>query len=1704
MENFKNYILNQDITEIKKNLKIKIFDFFYAMISMKNSTSLFELYFFYTIETIQLISFAFSLPNKSLWKISDNINNILSELLSGFRLSPLLNYTNQKIVTIIFFVIFVLILTFFILLIMQILFRKENSSFYNKLLYFTQLIMPLLTIVLYLPINEQILSCFDCKGNSLHGYEEKIECYKGFHLLFIILSIIAVLLCLGYTTLLTYFYFYPFVTAKVTMKLTSSVDIFLLITKLIYIIQNLFITNEYISIAILLLSSLFLIHSQNKEPVYSNYNLELFLNLRNIIILWTYFVLLIAKICYNTKIKGVIYLLIIGYPLVIYSSIMFYNNKNNKFDFDNLDNNNINICIARIRLLVKLIDSFLRENKNNYKNKENHDYKNDLLLKGIIKIHTEICLSEECPLTKFIENKGNYNLQKQCLLNYMANYFKDKIKKFPNNILIRMQYIQFNYDQKYSLNNIKTTLEEIKKIKYDMNYEYILYCQKKEISKIKVKDSNDDNDDEKEKLITEQNYQKLKNLISNSSKLYSEFWAIFAANITNNLNTQKLFKLGEKLNIYLKEINCLWEKNLKNKKLDINNENNAKLYSRFLLEILWDQNKSEAVQKKINEERNIQLYNKALEKNPNQFDNINNFEIQDYIIYISSNEKGKTNIINYSNSLINLIGYKKSELLNKPIEYLMPSIFIDGHSKKIEEYIKNSNSQKNNDNNTFHGKDNKKIFILIRNKMGYLVPFNASFNLIDNNDFTNNFIIKTNLDYRDVKSMYAYYLLTKPDFSLEGISSSSVHLGLSLDLLKKYVIKLNILIRTNGNDNINLYENYQKYINEGEKITWVDPGIIYPKNDNSKLKDIPLQELIYKSNKTTLFLQIYEMKYSENKIIGFIFKLFEKKNVKNKKDIELKKFIPDLNNQIILFDLLNLNYIRAKIVKEKTGFRNLRDKDKDTQISNSSNINIKNSIRNRKKGKIKLSDPNLPQESSEEESVEVAITKDKIFELQTKYSNDIKSFINILPFYGNEISLIKQRPNREKYSTGKAQEPQIKIDLNKFIKLLELKLKEKPNLYKKIKNMRKGKKFNNNVENNNQAEENYIHSNINPNMNKNIGIIEDINRDFKGNASVSFINLINVSSIKLVKIVDFFIYFFLIVITIIQFILSYYYFVRNLKQYSYLNYSYRMLNDISYIKYFVSEGIFLNDIPIYPTLLNTPKSIFLAKIKERLSEFGDELTDLIYQFNNPTIELPSKYAEYTSKTNLTLKTNNEISKTEEHPFFSAINKLTTSLFYLISSDKDEINMENKYAYELMMNLLDSYYKAFQNIIFIMTEFFDEKSKDLKFYNLILFFTSFFVSAVYICLFYRMVVRLEKDREKPLNLFLTIKNKVFEDLKNSAENFSNKLLNKLFRIEENEEESQYNYNRINIENNDINIAKFKALNEYKSLNKKENSFLNYFIQLILVYGIFNIIMLLQYLNNLFLYNGIHNYIEIYDATYISEIYLITRVNIMKQYFYISNCSIFGLDEENEKNKFLNTFLHMDQQLEKTIKETSRTKSFLKNNYKVFFESYFYRDFTELIKDDISAAGIGNEILSNLEEYTNTGLGTIFLKLFEILRYLNIKYLIDPKRNMNKGLSSLMIHAGWFQVHRLLIGIFRPLCKKVDEIICSYYRSFINQKFEQNITIYIILLVVISLYYWIIWKRHEREFIDSIQKSFDLINLMPEEIKNIIINKLNENN
>ena len=97
---------------------------------------------------------------------------------------------------------------------------------------------------------------------------------------------------------------------------------------------------------------------------------------------------------------------------------------------------------------------------------------------------------------------------------------------------------------------------------------------------MQLNDISEGNEEEKEKLEIEQHFKTFKNLISNATKLYVEFWSIFSANITNSLNTSKLYKLGEKLNGYLKEINHLWNNNLRYKKMSFENQNIIQLYSR--------------------------------------------------------------------------------------------------------------------------------------------------------------------------------------------------------------------------------------------------------------------------------------------------------------------------------------------------------------------------------------------------------------------------------------------------------------------------------------------------------------------------------------------------------------------------------------------------------------------------------------------------------------------------------------------------------------------------------------------------------------------------------------------------------------------------------------------------------------------------------------------------------------------------------------------------------------------------------------------------------------------------------------------------------------------------------------------------------------------------------------------------------------------
>ena len=613
---------------------------------------------------------------------------------------------------------------------------------------------------------------------------------------------------------------------------------------------------------------------------------------------------------------------------------------------------------------------------------------------------------------------------------------------------------------------------------------------------------------------------------------------------------------------------------------------------------------------------------------------------------------------------------------------------------------------------------------------------------------------------------------------------------------------------------------------------------------------------------------------------------------------------------------------------------------------------------------------------------------------------------------------------------------------------------------------------------------------------------ENINKDFIGNASFSLMNTFNINSTIIIKYIDFCIYLFFITTSTIEFILSYKSLTDNQLRLNYLSNSFKIINDIAYIKYFITQAIIANTTKSYD-FNQIAKNQYISYIKTELADYREELTNLFDEFSNVKVKYSKEYNIFFSNKTINLKTlSNGIQIEEEQPFMHALNKLTTAAFYLSTmSENESINITNKYSYELMFNLFNGYFMSFQELINIIIKDFTSETKKLGNISIIIFSITLTISIIFIILFWKMMTKLDNDREKPINLFLTIKKKVFEDLKNSAESFSNKLLNKFFGNEENEEESQQEYIS-NVKPNDINIAKFKALNEYKASINKKSSFLFYFIQVLFLFIIYNLFILLKYINASFYYRNSSKFSNIYEESQFSQISLMCQVNIIKQYLYNNTIPIFTYKGKEIKYIFNFYFINMANQFGRTMIYSSKMDSFLNHQYKEDYKKYVYQDISDFFRKEIKDNILNNDYaIGYIANKSENGFKQINMEIFEILRFLYIQYFINNTRN-DDNISPFSFDNTWINIEILIINFVRPWYKNIFKLLDSSYISFAEDIKLMYILVYIIFIVVISLYYWIIWKKYEENFINLIKKSFDLINLIPDEIKNIIVLKLNE--
>ena len=987
--------------------------------------------------------------------------------------------------------------------------------------------------------------------------------------------------------------------------------------------------------------------------------------------------------------------------------------------------------------------------------------------------------------------------------------------------------------------------------------------------------------------------------------------------------------------------------------------------------------------------------------------------------------------------------------------------------------------------------------------MGYIFTLFASFTILDDNDYSDSFLVKTKLENKQSKSEYAYYVVTNTEFTIENISSSAINLRLFLDLLKKYVVKMDILVRTENDKNLNLYEKFNEYEEEAKEVTWVFPDIIYPKDNIQQKKDDEIEELIEKSHKKKFNLQIKPINFNGNENIGFIFKFTEISIKKNKKKINNINYIPKCNQNLIMFDLLNLRYFRTLLVENKSGLRNYRNPEYENE-----KINIENNKselkKNTKKNKKSLAIEEEDDYSDNSDKNVVLLTKQKILELQVHNYIEIKNFIFSLPLYGSDVILERFRPNGDKYSASKITESLIKIQISNFCKRIDEKFRIEQN--KKRKKMKNIHEINNHIESPKSSNtDNYLFSSTassSQELPKRTSTLqnEEMNKGLSSDSS-KLINIFKSNTIKYIQILINCSFIGTFVLILIEFMITYKHINKLKKKIDFLHNSYIILNDILYTKYFLTEGVLaltLNNInKIYPSVSSFGNiSMYLTHITTQLALNRQEFTETYDSFSSN--ELCKEFKDYMENTKINIYTLTvNIEDNLELLFNSAMTRISSSINDLVSNPL-LMHMGNRNTYELMYNLINEYYINWEKATIILYN--DSiKATQLNIPLLAIVLGYLAISFIIIIVVLKLLSIFSLDREKPINLFLTLKKVVFENLKNSAENFSNQLLNKFFGNEDIEEESQQDY-QSNIQPSDINIAKFKAANELGSSIKKGFYYMKTLL-IVIIFLLLNLIyFIIKYIDFRNRMNNVEKFILLLDKTNCAQIDLILSVDIFKSYLF--NKSIPILNEKNTDNIFLDCFLNLTDKFEDSILFITKTNSFLSGDFLQKYKQYFLGNFTELLDKDII-----DSYKDIITRYLTYGLMPVETEVYEIIRYYTINYCNISKNCFefsNNEISAILLENDIkvLKINFLNQAISRNWYAGVIKLLVETFHDYQNKTKLIYIIFFICLIVEVVIYYCIIWKMNEQKLNFLLKGSVELINLIPQEIKNIIIEKINE--
>ena len=616
----------------------------------------------------------------------------------------------------------VLLVLFIFLILLSALNIKDKSKIvhYNIYISFLSIVLQLVCFTFFGQIFELLIIIFKCENNS-SVIDSTLECRKGIWFYFDGALCLICLLFLIYYSISSISVFYKpnfIIEENDVLKKTSSYPelvlfankiIFLIIVHLPYKIYSM----QWFTLIILFLSTFVNVISIFYYNNYENIVLMKLSKFMSMILFWSIICLMLGKIFQNWEFNGILHLFIIG--IIIFIFISFYHkDKINNFylaDFRQMDNS---------QKVLDFIKNYMALIRNKDKCRESFIVFNTFLL-----LKEENCINKNCKLKKYL-NLSKKGLESDFILyQHCQQLFEIAIKKFPNDVILKSNYIVYLVVQMSKKKLALKVLATLEKMPFHFQHNYIIYCCHKYIEEY-TPSSKKNFKKENKNIMRAAEYENIYNIfkesLSKASTLYYEFWSsLYKSHLQGTEDFIKLNDIGEKINTLIDLIDENFNKLHRVKSDDVKVLN---LYIGFLKHILNNKKKYDELKHILDSLSNVdKIQDKEIDFSNFDLKVLNNSDQYKYII-ISADDNNLGVILNISLNACIIFGYTKNELIGKKINILIPQIF----HKQVEKYLKNYTSNIKThfynllSNQKEYFPEFKEMFIHGKNKSKYLIP----------------------------------------------------------------------------------------------------------------------------------------------------------------------------------------------------------------------------------------------------------------------------------------------------------------------------------------------------------------------------------------------------------------------------------------------------------------------------------------------------------------------------------------------------------------------------------------------------------------------------------------------------------------------------------------------------------------------------------------------------------------------------------------------------------------------------------------------------------------------------------------------------------------------------------------------------------------------------------------------------------------------